>query len=98
VANGYGRSAETFRNNGRVKVLEVVSADGMQGRITLPDSVDLQPIVLPGPARDWIGLKIVDVYPGARFRDTCLSFVAPDFEYEEELLLQRQGLLPKTYP
>jgi len=33
------------------------------------------------------------VYPGARSTDTCLSFLMPDFEHEEELLLKEQGLL-----
>lgn len=40
-------------------------------------------------------MKIVEVYRGKRFADTCLHFLMPDFEYEEELLLKEQGLLPK---
>jgi hypothetical protein len=53
------------------------------------------PVLLPKLARNWIRLRILDVYPGERFADTCMSYVMPDFEYEEELLLKQQGLLPK---
>lgn len=95
VANGYPKSAQSYASNGRVKAVEITADAGFSTVVTLADASDLMPVALPALAQNWIHLKIVDVYPGTRFADTCLSFVMPDFEYEEELLLKQQGLLPK---
>ena len=95
VGNGYGKSSQTYTNNGRVKTVEITADTGIRAMVNLADRSDILPIDLPELARRWIQLKIVDVYPGERFAETCLSFVVPDFEYEEELLMQQQGLLPK---
>ena len=95
LGNGYPKSSQTFANNGRVKTVEITADTGLRAVVTLADRSDLTPIDLPALAQNWIRLTIVDVYPGARFADTCLSYVMPDYEYEEELLLRQQGLLPK---
>lgn len=95
VANGYPKSAQNYSNNGRVKTVEITADTGIRALANLADRGDIVPIELPNPAQQWIQLKIVGVYPGQRFTDTCLSFLMPDFEYEEELLLKEQGLLPK---
>jgi hypothetical protein len=93
IANGYPKSAQSYANNGRIKAVEITADTGFSAVFTLPDTSDPMPVALPALAQNWIRLKIVDVYPGERFADTCLSFVTPDFEYEEELLLREQGLL-----
>ncbi len=95
VGNGYGKSPQTYMRNGRVKTVEITADTGFRTIVTLPDRSDIVPLPLPKLAQNWVRLKILDVYPGERFADTCMSFVMPDFEYEEELLLQKQGLLPK---
>jgi hypothetical protein len=95
VANGYGKSSRTYANNGRVKTVEITADTGIRAMQNFPDRSDILPIDLPKLAQHWIQLKIVDVYPGQRFTDTCLSFLMPDHEYEEKLLLKEQGLLPK---
>jgi len=95
VANGYPKSAQSYANNGRVKTVEITADTGFRTLANLPDRSDILPVELPNLAQHWIQLKIVDVYPGQRFTDTCLSFVTPDFEYEEELLLREQGVLPR---
>jgi len=93
VSNGYGKSVAAYASNGRVKAVEIISDTGIRTTVQLADHTDMQRINLPKTAQDWIRLKIVDVYPGARSTDTCLSFLMPDFEHEEELLLKEQGLL-----
>jgi len=91
VGNGYPKSAQSYANNGRVKTVEITADTGLQTVVTLPDRGDVVALDLPAMPQTWIRLTIVDVYPGARFADTCLGFVMPDYEYEEELLLKQQG-------
>ena len=95
VGNGYSKSSQTYASNGRVKTVEITADTGFTTIVNLADRSDLATVNLPALARDWIRVKIVEVYPGKRFADTCLYFLMPDFEYEEELLLKEQGLLPK---
>jgi len=95
VGNGYGKSSQTYASNGRVKTVELSADTGFTTIVNLADRSDLATVNLPALARDWIRVKIVEVYPGRRFADTCMHFLMPDFEYEEELLLKEQGLLPK---
>ena len=53
----------------------------------LPDRPDLVAVQLPTVgAYRVVHIGIVDVYPGEKFSDICLDYVAPDFEYEETLL------------
>jgi len=95
VGNGYSKSSRIYRNNGRIKIVEITADTGFTTTVHLLDKSEMLRVSLPKLAQNWIRLKIVDVYPGERFADTCLSFVMPDFEHEEELLLQEQGLLPR---
>lgn len=89
IANGYSRSPQTFANNGRVKTLEISGDTGFVTTVDLPDRGDIVPVDLAEMAPRWIRLHINDVYPGARFSDTSLSFVMPDYEHEEALLQQK---------
>jgi hypothetical protein len=92
VGNGYAKSPETYANYGRVKKVEITGDSGLKATLDFPDRGDLVPIDLPKMAKEWIELKIADVYPGDVVLNTCLGFLTPDFEYEEELLLKEQGL------
>jgi len=83
IGNGYNKSPETYDNNGRVKALEISTDTGIKTRVNLQDLNDVTPIDLPGPAHGWVRAKILDVYPGAKFADTCLSFLMPDLEHED---------------
>ena len=91
ISNGYGKSSQIYANNGRIKTLEITSDAGTQTTAPLIDQNGLLPVYLPTPAQHWVQLKIVDVYPGDRFADTCLADVTPDYEYEEELLQREPG-------
>ena len=92
VSNGYGKSPETFAQNGRVRTVEITSDTGIKATIEFPDKNEMLPVNIPGMAQKWIQFKIVDVYPGERSPNTCLTMLQPDHEYEEELLLREQGL------
>jgi len=83
IHNGYGKSAQTFARNGRIKTVEVTSDTGIKVRQNLPDRRDIAHLVLPKPAKNWVKLKIVAVSPGERHADTCLTYISPDFEYED---------------
>jgi len=86
VSNGYGKSPRVYANNGRIKTVKITSDTGIQTTANLIDQNGELPVYLPGLARRWVRLTILDVYPGERFADTCLDFVTPDFVYEEEIL------------
>ena len=91
VRNGYGKSRRTYVRNGRIKTVVITADNSIHTRVDLIDQNGELPIYLPGLAQRWMRLTILDVYPGARFADTCFDFVAPDFVYEEELLRARQA-------
>ncbi|WP_156137403.1 MULTISPECIES: NADase-type glycan-binding domain-containing protein [Methyloceanibacter] len=80
IRNGYQRSASTFSNNGRVEVVEIEAA-GRKERYTLRDDPGSQRLALSQPAKAaTITVRIVSVYPGARYADTCLSGLLLDLE------------------
>lgn len=92
IANGYGKSRDAYEANGRVAELEITSDTGMHTRVRIVDQNPVVPVYLPYPAEHkWLRLRILDVHPGTRYRDTCVDFVGPDFEHEEMLLQRSQG-------
>ncbi len=81
VVNGYAKSTETFRNNGRVKRFQIQTSDGLTTTATLEDRPGEQTIRLPRKANaSWVRLTIAEVYPGERYLDTCLSGLVVDIE------------------
>lgn len=90
IGNGYAKSRRSFTRNGRVKTLRITTDTGVTTTVDLIDQPNALPVYLPQPARRWVRLTIVDVYPGTHYADTCLHLVTPDFEYEEELLQKQQ--------
>lgn len=81
ITNGYAKSPETFRNNGRVKRVAIETSDGVKMIASLKDRREFQEIRLPRVARaKWVKVTIEDVYPGARSSDVCLSQVGVDLE------------------
>ena len=95
IKNGYGKSAKSFKDNGRLKTVRITSDTGIDTTANLIDQPGEQPVYLPliVPHR-WVRLEILDVYPGARYADTCISAIGPDFIYEEELLQSQQAPEP----
>ena len=80
IGIGHQASKTLFRENARPKVLEL-SVDGKtKALLQLKDTMGLQhfeipKLVLERPSKHTIALKIVDVFPGTRFEDTCIAEV-----------------------
>lgn len=96
LKNGYSRSQKSFRNNGRLKRVRITSDTGIDMKVQLQDQPQEQVIRLPKVApHKWIRVEILAVYSGARYRDTCVTALGPDFVYEEELLTRQQQMDPE---
>lgn len=91
VENGYGKSARSYAENARPRTVDINASNGFALRLQLADTAAPQYLNLPGAAGiGWIRLTVIDIYPGSKYQDTCMSYLMPDFEYEEELLQQGQ--------
>lgn len=80
IRNGYQKSASTFSNNGRAKIVEIEAA-GRVERFALHDASGEQRLEFRNPVRaEAVTVRIVSVYPGTRYSDTCLSGLWLDLE------------------
>jgi hypothetical protein len=68
----HGADADA-RNNGRVKKALIETDGGLKKTVTLKDTRASQPNVMPKAKVAWVKLTILEVYPGARDSDTCMS-------------------------
>jgi tetratricopeptide (TPR) repeat protein len=90
IGGGYTRTDKTFRENNRPRHVRLTSDLGLNVVMELPDGKESLTVEVPLPwMQRWLKLEIVDVYPGTKYQDTCISFMAPDLEYEEELSMQQ---------
>ncbi|WP_162651625.1 hypothetical protein [Lentilitoribacter sp. Alg239-R112] len=81
IANGYGKSTKTFMENSRVKQVEIKTDTGKFWVRTLKDETGIQHVSLGESIRpNGIVVTILDVYPGQKYEDTCLSFLAPELK------------------
>ena len=86
-ANGYGKTPQTYRANGRVNQARIETSGGLVRIVTLKDTAQLVDIKLPPSRVSWVRLTIVSVYPGERHSDTCISkfyFAHDEFGAPEE--------------
>lgn len=91
IGNGYTKSQQSYLDNSRPHVVEITTDRTPPSRVALADQGGILPVPLvDAQPFKWVKLKILSVYPGQKYSDTCVSFVMPDFEYEDELLSQRQ--------
>ncbi|PYG26275.1 discoidin domain-containing protein [Pelagimonas varians] len=89
IHNGYAKSTDTYRSNGRARSIDVLTDRGDRIRTVLPDTSSEVVLNLPGPIEyHELRIRIVDVYPGAKYQDTCINLIIPDFEYERSLEFQ----------
>jgi len=72
IFNGYQKSLNLFEANNRVKELAISSSDGAKKIVLLKDEKDLQWTPL-NKKTEWIKFKIVSVYRGNKYNDTCLT-------------------------
>ncbi len=69
--------------------IDVFTDRGDRIRTVLPDTSSEVVVNLPGPIEyRELRIQIVDVYPGSKYQDTCITFISPDFEYERSLEFQ----------
>jgi hypothetical protein len=73
VTAGYAKSDDAFRNNGRVKKALIETDRGLKQTVTLKDVRASQSIVIPKGRIASVRLTILEVFPGARGSDTCMS-------------------------
>jgi hypothetical protein len=85
ISNGYDKTTQTFMENSRVKQIEIKSDDAFGGQTwvrTLRDEKGVQEVHLGGKiSPNGILITILDVYPGQKYEDTCLSFMSADFGF-----------------
>lgn len=80
IASGHQGSEKLFRQNARPRVIELSYNGEPVARLRLGDAMGLQrfeipKLVLERPSRHRIRLKIIEVYPGTHFEDTCIAEV-----------------------
>lgn len=83
IQNGYGKSQDIFNKNGRVKSLLLSASDGTILKIPLRDEMGPQKFPFqPSAPVNWVSLEILEVYPGTKYDDTCVSEIS--FQYESD--------------
>lgn len=73
LINGYTKSAETFKNNNRLKEIKMIFSDGTFKKYKLKDLETEQILPFGKETKGNIKLEILSVYKGAKYSDTCLS-------------------------
>jgi hypothetical protein len=71
--NGYAKTPEVYQANGRVRQAEIATSGGYRKVVTLKDTAEPQAIKISPSRVSWVRLTILDVYPGARSTDTCVT-------------------------
>lgn len=92
VTNGYAKTPQAFRANGRVKRARIETSGGYNKVVTLKDSPEMADIKLSPSKVSWVRLTILDIYPGEKHADTCISkfyfnheeFGAPEEEPQQK--------------
>ncbi|MCO5084638.1 MAG: caspase family protein [Rhizobiaceae bacterium] len=80
IINGYDKTESIWQANSRVKTLEATTGDGQTLTVGLQDvrgasRVDFKPAI----RTEWLELRIKDVYPGSKYKDTAISELYPVF-------------------
>jgi hypothetical protein len=83
ITNGYAKSDEAFRANGRIRTAIVETSRGYKATVTLKDTREAQKVSFPKSKISWIKLTITAVYPGTH-ADTCVSEFGLALDSEEQ--------------
>ncbi|MCR9253147.1 MAG: discoidin domain-containing protein [bacterium] len=74
IRNGYQRSDKHFTANSRLKRATFMGSGALQFNVYVEDSQDEQIIKFPEPiTANFITLKIVEAYPGTKYKDLVIS-------------------------
>ncbi|EJW09522.1 hypothetical protein A33M_1215 [Rhodovulum sp. PH10] len=77
VHNGYQKSADLYRKNGRVARVRLIFSHGQTATFALKDQPQVQTILLDRPVRaSWMQVVIERVFPGEAHSDTAISKLA----------------------
>jgi hypothetical protein len=80
ISNGYDKDERTWTNNSRVSSFELTLADGSKLAADLPDQRGVNVFEFGRPVRtSSMALTILEVFPGAKYRDTAISELRPVF-------------------
>lgn len=82
---GYDKDRAIWKANGRVRRIRVSPRGAAGVEAPLRDEATMQWIDLPGaPKTEAVRIEILDVFPGARHADTCVSEVQLDLAEERD--------------
>ena len=73
MTNGYTKSAETFRQNGRIKRAEFETDRGYKALIVPQDSRAAQRFIIAKGRFAWVRLTILETHRGSANPNVCLS-------------------------
>jgi hypothetical protein len=80
IINGYDKTESIWKANARVRSLEATTSDGQTLAVSLQDVRGASRVnFTPAIESDWLELRIKDVYPGAKYKDTAVSELYPVF-------------------
>jgi len=81
IWNGFKKSLALYKANGRVKKVLITASNGEEKTVVLSDVFEEQSIPVSfSQSFTWLKMTILEVYPGLKYKDTCISSVS--FEQE----------------
>lgn len=85
IANGYQKDVARFASNPRVRLVNLEYSSGATQLVELYDTRDLQYIIPPNEAVEWVQLVIVSVYSGANSdgASSALTSISEDTSLSE---------------
>ncbi len=83
IWNGFKKSLALYKANGRVKKVLITTSNGEEKTVILSDKFEEQSMPVSfSQSFTWLKLTILEVYPGLKYKDTCISSVT--FEQENQ--------------
>ena len=78
ILNGLQSRESSWKNNSRVKEMDLFINGNLVARVTLLDSMGIQTFSIPYPKLEdgkhpTVRFQIVSVYPGAKYEDTAIA-------------------------
>ncbi|MBB6481513.1 NADase-type glycan-binding domain-containing protein [Spirochaeta isovalerica] len=85
ILNGYIDlyKRHLFKYNNRLKRIRLSSSNFRSFEYELNDTVEFTTIFFPNPTNN-VEIEILDVYPGEKWNDTCISYLGAGLRYEED--------------
>ncbi len=76
IWNGFNKSQALYKANGRVKKVLITASNGEEKTVVLSDKFEEQSMPVSfSNAVNWVKITILEVYPGLKYKDTCISSV-----------------------